>query len=270
VQFWEGGVLLGASSLEPAAANQGTATFTSSTLTPGSHEIRAVYVGNFNFIGGTASTPQTVQGTPTVTGIESSANPITFGDDVTLTAVVSESVPTPGTPGGTVTFTEGGNVLGTAPVQTVGGRQEASITVSGLTAGTHVVKGAYSGDSTFAASLSAPYSQVVQKAGSGLQAKVILRQVGDNGGRVRATLTGNDGQPLAGETLTFDSTSATDGTTLFICTAVTDANGFAQCDATSEVLAVILFNSGYDVRFAGNANYQPAEDHQTYFFSGEE
>ena len=270
VQFWEGGVLLGATSLEPGAANQGVATFVSSTLSPGVHDIRAVYVGNFNYEGGNASTPQTVQGSATVTGVESSANPSTFGDDVTLTAVVSEVAPTPGAPTGSVTFTENGNVLGTAPVQTVGGRQVASITLSGLSAGTHPVKAAYSGDATFAGSESAAFGQIVQKAGSGLEAKVIFRNLGDNGGRVRATLTGNNGAPLAGETLVFDSTSATDGTTLSICTAVTDANGFAQCDATSEVLAVILFNSGYDVRFAGNANYQPAQDHQTYFFSGEE
>ena len=145
VQFWEGGVLLGASSLAPAAPNQGTATFVSSTLTPGDHSIRAVYVGNFNYNGGQAFAAQTVQGSPTVTGIESSANPSTFGDDVTLTAVVAESAPTPGVPTGSVTFTEGGNVLGTAPVQTVGGRQEASITLSGLNAGTHNVQAAVLG-----------------------------------------------------------------------------------------------------------------------------
>ena len=270
VQFWEGNVLLGATSLVPGAANQGIATFVSSTLTPGTHSIRAVYVGNFNFNGGSATTAQTVQGSPTAVGIESSANPITYGDDVTLTAVVNESAPTPGVPTGTVTFTEGGNVLGTATVSTVGGRQEASLTVSGLSAGTHDVKAAYSGDATFAGSESAAFAQVVLKAASGLEAKVIVRNIGDNGGRVQATLTGNDGAPLAGETLTFDTTQSTDGGTIFICTAVTDANGYAQCDATSEVLAVILFNDGYDVRFDGNANYLPAQDHQTYFFSGEE
>jgi hypothetical protein len=270
VQFWEGGVLLGASSLEPAAANQGTASFVSSTLSPGAHDIKAIYVGNFNFNGGMASTSQTVEGSPTVTGIESSANPITYGGTVTLTAVVTESVPTPGVPSGSVTFTEGGNVLGTAPVQTVGGRQVASVTLSGLSAGTHNVKAAYSGDATFSASESAAFGQVVQKAASGLEAKVIYRQLGDNGGKVRATLTGNGGQPLPGETLVFSSENLSGGSPLHICTVVTDANGYAECDATSEVLNVILFNQGYDVRFAGSANYAPAQDHQTYFFSGEE
>jgi hypothetical protein len=268
VQFWEDNVLLGASSLAPAGPNQATATFVSSTMTPGSHHVRAVYVGNFNFNGGTASTDQTVQGTPTVTGIESSANPTTYGDDVTLTAVVNEGIPTPGVPTGTVTFTEGGNVLGTATVSTVDGRQEASLTLSGLSAGNHVVEAAYSGDATFAGSESSPFTQVVQKAASDLEAKVVIRNLGDNGGRVRATLTGVDGAPLAGETLVFDTTQNTDHNTIHICVVVTDANGYAECEATSEVLAVML-DVGYDVRFAGNANYLPSEDHQTYFFSAE-
>ena len=116
---------------------------------------------------------------------------------------------------------------------------------------------------------SAPFTQVVQRAASGLEAQVIIRSVGDNGGRVRATLTGNNGAPLAGETLVFDTTQNTDHQTIHICTVVTDANGYAECDATSEILATIL-DVGYDVRFAGNSNYLPAEDHQTYFFSGEE
>ena len=267
VQFWEGNVLLGATSLQPGATNQGVASFVSSTLTPGSHSIRAVYVGNFNYNGGTATTDQTVQGSPTATGIESSANPITYGDDVTLTAVVSEGLPTPGVPTGTVTFTEGGNVLGTAPVTTVGGRQEASITLSGLGAGNHVVKATYSGDVTFAGSESAP---VHPGRAEGRQRsrgrQVIIR----NSRRQRrpgpGRLTGNDGAPLAGETLVFDTTQNTDQQTIHICTVVTDANGYAECDATSEILAIIL-DVGYDVRFAGNSNYLPAKDHQTYFFS---
>ncbi|HET9423408.1 MAG TPA: Ig-like domain repeat protein [Nocardioides sp.] len=269
VQFWEGGVLLGASSLTPGGQNQGTASFVSSTLAPGSHAVRAVYVGNFNFNGGTASTVQTVQGAPTVTGLESSKYPATYGDDVTFTAVVSEGVPAPGEPTGTVTFTEGGNVLGTASVATVGGRQEARVTVPGLGAGTHQVKAAYSGDATFAGSESSAFSQVVLRAGSGLEAQVIVREVGDNGGKVRATLTGNDGAPLAGQTLVFDTTQNTDHQTIHICTVVTDANGYAECDGTTEILASIL-DVGYDVHFAGNADYLPADDHQTYFYSGDD
>jgi len=265
VQFWEGGVLLGATSLEPGEANQGVASFVSSTLSPGTHDVRAVYVGNFNYNGGTASTSQVVGVSATVTGVRSSANPITFGESVTLTAVVSEVAPTPGVPTGSVTFTRDGNVLGTAELVTVDGRREASITLDDLAAGTHDVTATYSGDATFAASGSTPYSQMVAKAPSNLQAKVIIRELGDNGGRVRATLHGVDGAPLAGETLVFDTTqNSPDRSTIHICTVTTDEDGYAECDATA-LLAAIVLDGGYDVHFAGNANYLPADDHETYF-----
>lgn len=270
VQIWEGPVLLGATSLAPAGPQTATAEFVTSTLSSGDHEIRAVYVGNFNFEGQTASTSQSVGQVPTVTGLQSSVNPSTFGDPVTLTAVVSASVPAVGAPSGTVTFTEGGSVLGTGTISSVQGRQVASITVDELAGGAHDITATYSGDAAYAGSTSVAFTQVVERAASGLEAKVVLRNLGDNGGRVRATLTGDDGQPLAGQTLVFDSTQLPDGGTIHICETVTDASGFAECDATSEVLAVLLFNNGYDVRFAGNADYLPAEDHQTYFFSGEE
>ena len=268
VQVWEGGVLLGATSLTPDGPGQAKATFVTSTLSPGSHEIRAVYVGNYNFEGQTASISQGVGSVPTVTGVESSKNPATYGDEIELTAVVSEAFPASGAPTGTVTFTEGAAVLGTAPLETVGGRQQATISVTGLGAGSHQIKATYAGDGGFGGSESAAYPQVVERAASTLVAQVIIREVGDNGGRVRATLTGNDGAPLAGETLVFDTTQNTDHNAIHICTVVTDANGFAECEATSEILASIL-DVGYDVRFAGNANHLPAQDHQTYFYSGD-
>lgn len=268
VQIWEGGVLLGASSLSPDGPGKAKATFVTSTLAPGAHEIRAVYVGNYNFEPQTATTSASIGQTPTVTGIESSKNPATFGDDVTFTAVVTEALPAPGEPTGTITFTEGSTVLGTATIETHDGRQQASVTVSGLHAGSHDVVATYSGDAGHAASTSPTYTQQVSRAASGLEAQVIVREVGDNGGRVRATLTGNDGAPLVGETLVFDTTQNTDHNAIHICTVVTDANGYAECDATTEILATIL-DVGYDVRFGGNADYLPAQDHQTYFYSGD-
>lgn len=260
VQVWEGSVLLGATSLSPAGANTSTAEFVTSTLAPGSHSIRAVYVGNFNFDGQTAYTSQSVGQTATVTGLESSANPSTFGDDVTLTAVVTPGAGAPGDPSGTVTFTEGGNVLGTAAVSTVQGRRQASITLSGLSAGAHQVEASYSGDATYAPSTSTTFTQDVGRAASALDAEVLITQVGDNGGRVRATLTGNGGAPLAGQTLVFTTTQGTDHGVIQICTVVTNAQGFADCDATTLIPAINL-DEGYDVDFAGNANYLPAHDH---------
>lgn len=266
VQIWEGDELLGATSLVPqSAANTSKATFVTSTLSPGSHAIRAVYVGNFNFSGSQDTTTQSVGQIETVTGIASSKNPSTFGDAVTFTATVATNPGGAGTPTGTVTFTEGSTVLGTAPLSSVLGQQQASITLSTLSGGVHAVKATYSGTASLAGSASPVLSQQVNQAASTLEAEVIYPAVGaPNAGLVRATLRGNGGAPLAGEPLRFTTTQPTDGSVIFICDAVTDANGYAECDATSE-LAAINLNNGYDVTFPGNQNYLPSTDRGTQF-----
>jgi hypothetical protein len=259
VRFWEGGVLLGSTSLAPSdAADTAVATFVSSTLTPGDHAVRAEYVGNFNFEGSTATTSQTVERIATVTGIESSANPSTYGATVTLTAVVSAGAT--GSPSGSVTFTEGSDTLGTATVETVGGRQVASVTVAGLSAGTHAVVAAYSGSATFAPSTSAPYDQEVARATPSLVAGSPRVS-----GKVTATLTGVGGVPLAGETVSFWS-APSDGLGKHLCDAVANAQGVASCDET--VINVVIggsFDGAYQARFAGNADYLPAEDGASQF-----
>jgi len=267
VRIWEGDVLLGATSLVPqSAANTSQATFVTSSLSPGSHAIRAEYVGNFNFAPATATTNQSVGQIATVTGIASSSNPSTFGDAVTFTATVATNPAGAGTPTGAVTFTDGSTVLGTASLATVQGQQQASITLSSLSSGVHAVTATYAGTAALAGSASPELLQQVDRAASTLHAEVIYPQVGppDNAGLVRATLRGNGGAPLAGETLVFTTTQPTDGSVIFICSTTTDAAGFASCDATSE-LAAINLNGGYDVTFAGNQDYLGATDHGTHF-----
>jgi hypothetical protein len=263
VQIWKGPVLLGATSLSPAGPNTSKAEFVSSTLPTGAHSINAVYVGNFNFEGQTASTSQAVGQVATVTGIESSANPSVFGDDVTLTAVVTPGPGVAGDPTGTVTFIEGDDVLGTAPVSSVQGQRQASITLDTLSGGTHPIKATYSGDATHAGSTSAAYTQVVERAASTLVANDVIEVIGDNGGTVRATLTGNAGAPIAGQTVVFTTTQNVGTAHHIICTGITDADGLAQCHNTNLMPAVIT-NGGFDVFFAGSGNYLPAQDHAQY------
>jgi uncharacterized protein (DUF2141 family) len=263
VQIWEGSVLLGASSLSPAASpHTSKAEFVTSTLTPGAHAIRAVYVGNFNFTGQVATTSQSVGSTATVTGVTSSKNPSTYGDDVTLTAVVTPTAVAPGVPTGTVTFTEGGDVLGTAPVSSVAGQRQASITLDTLSGGTHAIKATYSGDGVYAGSASAAYSQVVKRAETTLVANDVIELIGDNGGTVRAKLT-SGGVGIAGQTLSFSTTQIIGTATNQICSGVTAADGEASCHNTNLMPAVIA-NGGFDVVFAGSNDYLPAEDHAQY------
>ncbi len=70
---------------------------------------------------------------------------------------------------GTVTFSDGGNVLGTSPVVVTGPDPlfgTASLAVSSLAPGSHQITALYSGDQNFAAATSTPFIQVVNTAPS--------------------------------------------------------------------------------------------------------
>lgn len=263
VQFWKGGTLLGAVSLTPAsAASTSTASFSTAVLAPGQHEIRAVYLGNFNFEGQVATTSQSIGAADTVTGIASDANPSTYGDTVTLTATVANAGPGLGAPTGSVTFHSGDEVLGSAELATEGGATTASIEVEGLAAGSHEVTASYSGDVSHTASTSPVLVQVVERAQVTLVAHDVADSPIDNYSRVEATLTGLGGEPLAGQALVFTTGPVMNGGVTTVCTAVTNASGYAKCDVPLRIFALAL--QGFDVSFAGNDSYAPAISHGLY------
>src|SRR5207302_9648385 len=116
----------------------GHATFTTSALSPASHTMRAAYSGDRNFQSSTsASQTQTVNASTTTT-LTSSRNPSTRGQSVTFTAMV---VATGGTPTGTVTFSDGTNVLASRSLS--GG--QASFSTTGLSRGSHSITATYNG-----------------------------------------------------------------------------------------------------------------------------
>ncbi len=124
-----------------AAISGGTAAMTTSSLTTGSHQIGAVYSGDGNFSGSSASPSVTVNVNRTTTALRLVAlpNPATLGQDVTLTATVSGSV----APSGTVDFWEGTTNLATVTLDSSG---KAVFTVVQPAAGTHALTATYSGD----------------------------------------------------------------------------------------------------------------------------
>ncbi len=87
---------------------------------------------------------QLPSGTNTATILlNSSPNPSSVSESVTLTATVMGSS---GTPTGTVTFFDNGVVLGTSPLD---GSGAATLPVSTFTAGSHPLSAQYSGDSNY-------------------------------------------------------------------------------------------------------------------------
>jgi len=112
--------------------------------------------------GGAGSTVVVLIGAQSATGaaLSSSENPANSGDTVILAASVAPASSSFGVPTGTITFSDNGTPLPGGVVVLSGGA--ASLGISTLAAGTHTITAAYSGDAWFAASTSAPLSQIVQ------------------------------------------------------------------------------------------------------------
>lgn len=154
ILFMEGSTVLAS-----VALVGGSASFTTTGLSVGSHNIVAVYGGNTNYAGSSDTAAQNINKGATTTTLTSSVNPSTFGQSVTLTANVGVNAPASGLLSGTVTFTEGSTVLGT--VNLTGG--SASLVLSSLSAGPHSITATYNGDANFNGS-NASLSQTVNQA----------------------------------------------------------------------------------------------------------
>ena len=92
----------------------------------------------------------------TTTTLTASASSVFLKNPLTLTAQVTSAA---GTPTGSVTFMDGSTPLGSS--QTLGGGY-AAVTISTLTAGSHSLTAAYSGDDNFKTSASSALTETVQ------------------------------------------------------------------------------------------------------------
>ena len=145
----------GSSDLTPGGVtvSGGTATFTTSALSVGSHTISAAYSGDANFqlsSGSDSSAPQVVKQAKTATAnVISSADPSVHGQTVTFLVTVSAVAPGTGVPTGTVTFRYEGGTLGSG---TLDGGGLATFTTSTLSTSVHTITASYGGDSNFSGS----------------------------------------------------------------------------------------------------------------------
>jgi hypothetical protein len=139
----------------------GSATCTTSSLAAGSHAVTGLYSGGGNYGAGIAGPiTQTVLGTavsPTLT-IDSSRYTSNVGQNVTFTVRLSGSA---GTPTGTVTFRDGtALVAGCSSVPISSGVARCS--TKALAAGSHAIRGWYSGNANYSAGVAGPITQTVR------------------------------------------------------------------------------------------------------------
>jgi hypothetical protein len=172
VTFFADGNSIGTGTL----GSNGQAALTIATLSVGSHSITVSYAGDGNFDGSNGGPlTQTVNKNSTTTSVSSSANPSTFGQSVTFTAVVS---PVTGTgsalvPSGTVTFFADGNSIGTG---TLGSNGQATVSTSALAVGSHTITTTYGGDNNFTGSNGTlnPNQQVISAIGTTATTTMLL------------------------------------------------------------------------------------------------
>ena len=151
ITFNDGNTILGTVTL-----NGGTASFATSSLAVGSHSITAVYQGSSSMQTSTSPTlTQVVAASGADIAVQTSGTPVMFGSSITFTATVSA----PGTPTGTITFRDGATTLDSRAL--TGG--SASITLSSLAVGTHVIYADYSGDVSYSAVTGSVQQVIIQR-----------------------------------------------------------------------------------------------------------
>jgi hypothetical protein len=144
ITFTDGGSQLGTATLN----GSGVATLTVQQLSAASHSITAAYAGDAtNFTATSAALTETVQLRPTTTALTATTDP-TNSQQVTLIAVVRWTGPN--TPTGTVTFTNGSNVVASSPVDSTG----VATTTIDVGSASQALVATYSGDTAYATSAS--------------------------------------------------------------------------------------------------------------------
>lgn len=159
ITFLDGNTVLGTSSIN----GSGIASFSTSFLFVGTHNLTASYGGDFNFDDSTSnSTTEVITGPPTTTVLNAVVpNPARPLQAITMTATVSSTYTVPT---GNLTFMAGANALATVPV---GGNGAGIATVSTLRAGTYSITAVYGGSTQYAASTSNATVEKVVAANTG-------------------------------------------------------------------------------------------------------
>ncbi len=264
VTFLDGDNVLATEPLVPMGYMGSQATFTTSDLAYGLHDITAVYAGQDTFAASTSSLTQTVHLASTIVSVTSNLNPSAPDQAVTFTAsAYGNGYGADGAPTGAMQFLDGTTVLATEDLTPGGNLYTASLatfTTSDLTLGAHSITVVYSGSDVFAGGASSALTQTVQQT----QTYTTLSS-NNNPSAPGAAVTftvyvqneayGSDGTPTG--TVQF-----LDGTTVLATEDLTPGEGeYSPCQATFTTSDLALGDHSItavysgDVVFAGSASY---------------
>lgn len=141
----------------------GAAGCSASSVAVGNHTITGTYSGTSIYQASAGSNTLTVSQATTSTGVGSSASSSTAGQSVTFTASVSPEYT--GTPSGNVDFYDNGSRIGSGTLNGSSTSDQATMSTSALTAGTHTITASYEGDTNFMGSTTSSANSVTQMVG---------------------------------------------------------------------------------------------------------
>lgn len=233
----------GTTSIGTGSTSNGYASLSAPALAAGSHSITATYSGDPNSQASTSSALVQVIGTQaTSTTLTSNLNPAQPGASITFNASISTKSGAVKN-GETVTFFDGSTSIGTG--LTVNGL--ASLSTSGLNAGTHSITARYPGDISYSASTSNTLNQVVSTQ-SASTATTVSSSLNPSGFGASVTFSAKvstkSGFAPSGESVVFY-----DGSTLIGTCSI--SNGTAQF----RTAALALGSHAITASYLGDANY---------------
>jgi hypothetical protein len=228
VTFSNGSTQIGSAALNAA----GVATVSVSNLPAGTYPLAATYSGDTTFAGSSGTVTVTVK-SPTTTTVSFSANNVSPGQAVTVTATVTPSGAT-----GQVTFFDNGANIGSATL--ANGSASIRITPTG---GVHTVTATYAGDANFQSSTSPPATLTVLSP-------------------VTITFTASPNPANAGQAITLtarlSSTTAIGVVTFEEGAKVLGVAGLSNGVATATVSTLTVGTHTITANFAGDSTTAPA------------
>ena len=200
----------------------------------------------------TMSAPQTVAANfikTATTAMVSSLNPSTFGQSVVFTASVTSTAG--GTPTGTVTFSDGPNVLAAVLLN----NGQAALSISSLGASSHSIVASYGGSATYQSSVSTKLAQTVQTANTSLGlTSSVNPSIYNQAGTFTASVTPQFGGSATGTVTFFDFANAST-----LGTAPVSGN---QATLTLSTLPV---GTGYiTASYSGDSNLTGSVSHEVF------
>jgi len=223
-------------------AATGTFTFTIASLAIGSHTLTVAYAGDTNNSPSVStSVVLVIQQATTSTALQTSQNPQTLGQSLTLTAAVSSAGPSLS---GSISFFDGTTLIGSAAL---GANGTATLATSSLTFGVHTLTAVYAGDTNHSASTSPALSErIVETVQTGLTSSA---DPAISGTAVVFTLkVAGSGSVIPTGAVTF-----LDGATL-LSSGTLDATGSASFSTNALAVGTHSITASY----AGDSNYAAA------------